>query len=167
MHLVDESGVKWSLVVIVQSERGMAMFIGTSYPKLDEKFRLILPAKFRDRLAGGVILAMGQERCVALYTREHYLAKSALITEGVTLGTPQYRNLGRFFFGDADEQTPDGQGRILVNQELREWANLGRELVVAGVGTHLEIWNPADRKALMAAGAEEFANFSAGEVNLS
>ena len=142
------------------------MFIGTSYPKLDEKFRLILPAKFRDRLAGGVVLAKGQEHCVAIFTKEQYLARATSMTEGVTMGTPQYRNLMRNFFGDADEQTPDGQGRILVTQNLREWASLGRELVVAGVGTHIEIWNPADRDAFMSAGAEDFANFSAGEVKL-
>ncbi len=145
----------------------MAMFIGTSYPKLDEKFRLILPAKFRDRLAGGVVLAKSQEHCVAIFTKEQYHARAMAMTEGVTIGTPEYRNIMRNFFGDADEQTPDGQGRILVTQGLREWANLGRELVVAGVGTHIEIWNPADREAFMAAGAENFANFSAGEVKLS
>jgi MraZ protein len=143
------------------------MFIGTSYPKLDEKFRLILPAKFRDRLAGGVILAKSQERCVAIYTKAQYEAKYSQMTDGVTMGTPQYRNLMRFLYGPAEDQTPDGQGRILVNQDLREWANLGRELIVTGVGTHLEIWNPADYAALMAANADAFANFSAGEVNLS
>lgn len=143
------------------------MFIGTSYPKMDEKFRLILPAKFRDRLAGGVILAKSQERCVAIYTRAQFEANFAQITNGVTLGTPEHRNLKRYFFGPTDDQTPDGQGRILVNQDLREWANLGRELIVTGVGTHLEIWNPTDYAALMAANADAFANFSAGEVNLS
>ena len=145
----------------------MPVFIGTSYPKLDEKFRLILPAKFRDRLAGGVVLAKSQERCVAIYTKAQFEADSAQITKGVAIGTPEYRNLKRFFFGPTDDQTPDGQGRILVAQDLREWANLGRELIVTGVGTHLEIWNPADYAALMAANAETFANFSAGEVNLS
>jgi len=164
---VDESGVLWSIRVMVHQGRGMPVFIGTSYPKLDEKFRLILPAKFRDRLAGGVVLTKSQEHCVALYTRAEYEAKAVELTNGVNLGTPEYRNLIRNFFGDADEQTPDGQGRILVTQNLREWANLGRELVVAGVGTHIEIWNPSDREAFMAAGADAFANFSAGEVKLS
>jgi len=164
---VDENGVLWRLIGKVQQGRGMAMFIGTSYPKLDEKFRIILPAKFRDRLAGGIVLTKGQEHCVAIYTKAQYEARALAMTEGVTMGTPEFRNLSRNFFGDADEQTPDGQGRILVTQKLREWANLGRELVVAGVGTHIEIWNPADREAFMAAGEEAYANFSSGEVKLS
>ena len=75
--------------------------------------------------------------------------------------------LNRHFFGDADEQTPDGQGRILVTATLREWAGLGRELVVAGAGKHIEIWNPETRAAFMNAGAEAFANYNEGEVRLN
>ena len=143
------------------------MFIGTSYPKLDEKFRLILPAKFRDRLAGGVVLTKGQENCVVLLTRAEYEARAEALTANSTVGTIEFRNLTRNFFGDADEQTPDGQGRILVTQNLRDWANLGRELVVAGAGRHIEIWNPETRAAYMALGAEAYSNFSEGEVKLN
>lgn len=143
------------------------MFIGTSYPKLDEKYRLILPAKFRDRLAGGVVLTKGQENCVVLMTRAEYEKRAEALTADTTVGTQKYRNLTRHFFGDADEQTPDGQGRILITLNLREWAGLGRELVVAGAGKHIEIWNPEKYKAFMEATAEDFANFSDGEVGLN
>ncbi|MFM2277111.1 MAG: hypothetical protein RIT12_507 [Actinomycetota bacterium] len=143
------------------------MFIGTSYPKLDEKFRLILPAKFRDRLAGGVVLTKGQENCVVVMTRAEYESRAEALTANTTVGTQDFRVLTRHFFGDADEQTPDGQGRILVTANLREWAGLGRELVVAGAGKHIEIWNPETRAAFMNAGAEAFANFSEGEVRLN
>ncbi len=143
------------------------MFIGTSYPKLDDKFRLILPAKFRDRLAGGVILTKGQEHCVNIMPSADYLAKSTLMTKDMVVGTTTRRNLNRHFFGMATEQVPDGQGRILIAPELRDWAELGKDLVVAGVGTHIEIWNPEKFAALMAASAEEFANYSDGEVNLN
>ncbi len=143
------------------------MFIGTSYPKLDDKFRLILPAKFRDRLAGGVILTKGQEHCVNIMPSAEYLAKAAAITEGMVVGTPNRRNLSRHFFGMASEQVPDGQGRILLAPELREWAELGKDLVVAGVGRHVEIWNPKIFAELMAAGAQDFANYTDGEVNLN
>jgi MraZ protein len=140
------------------------MFIGTNYPKLDEKFRLILPAKYRDRLAGGVYLSKGQENCIVLMPKDAYLERAEAILGTATLGTAQYRNLTRHLFNEADDQTPDGQGRILITQGLRNWAGLGRELVVAGVGRHIEIWNPEKYAALMAAGAEDFANYSEGEV---
>ena len=143
------------------------MFIGTSYPKLDEKFRLILPAKFRDRLAGGVVLTKGQENCVVVMTRAEYEARAESLTANRTIGTQDFRVLSRHFFGDADEQTPDGQGRILVTAKLREWAGLDRELVVAGAGRHIEIWNPVTRAEYKDAGAEAFANFSEGEVRLN
>ena len=140
------------------------MFIGTSYPKLDEKFRLILPAKFRDRLVGGVVLVKGQENCVIVLTRAEYERRAEALTSNAVVGSADYRRLTRHYFGDADEQTLDGQGRILIAQGLREWASLGRDLVVAGAGKHIEIWNPEKRSEFMAASAEEFANYSEGEV---
>ena len=139
------------------------MFIGTNYPKLDDKFRLILPAKFRDRLAGGVVLTKGQEHCLVLMTKAEFEARAEQVTKGVVFGTREHREITRQFFNDADEQTPDGQGRILISSKLREWANLNRDLVVAGVGSHIEIWNQGDHESFMNASAEDFANF--GEVN--
>lgn len=143
------------------------MFIGTSYPKLDDKFRLILPAKFRDRLAGGVVLTKGQENCLVLLTRAEFEARAEAIIGTAPIGSLQHRSLRRHFFNVAEEQTPDGQGRILVNSGLRDWAELGRDLVVVGVGKHIEIWNPEKHAAFMDASAEEYANFSEGEVTLN
>ncbi|CAB4680397.1 MAG: division/cell wall cluster transcriptional repressor MraZ [Actinobacteria bacterium] len=143
------------------------MFIGTSYPKLDDKFRLILPAKFRDRLAGGVVLTKGQENCLVLLTAAEFAARSGSLAGNLPIGSLGSRGLNRHYFHLADEQTPDGQGRILVNSGLREWADLGRDLVVVGVGKHIEIWNPEKHKAFMDATAEAFANFNEGEVTLN
>jgi MraZ protein len=143
------------------------MFIGTSYPKLDDKFRLILPAKFRDRLAGGVVLTKGQENCLVLLTAAEFEARSAYVSGTAPIGSRQRRGLNRHYFNLADEQIPDGQGRILVNLGLREWAELSRDLVVVGVGKHIEIWNPEKYNAFMEATAEDFANFSDGEVELN
>ncbi|NBR64542.1 MAG: transcriptional regulator MraZ [Micrococcales bacterium] len=143
------------------------MFIGTSYPKLDDKYRLILPAKFRDRLAGGVVLTKGQENCLVLLTRAEFESRAEALTANVTIGSQEHRTLIRHFFYDADEQTPDGQGRILVTSGLREWAGLTRDLVVAGVGKHIEIWNPEKHSAFMIAGADAYANYSEGEVKLN
>lgn len=143
------------------------MFIGTSYPKLDDKFRLILPAKFRDRLAGGVVLTKGQEHCIVLLTRAEHERRADALLGDTTLGTPQRRNISRHFFGYAEDQTLDNQGRILINADLREWAGLGRELVVAGAGRHIEIWNPEARAAYMAAGEEDYANYNEREVGLN
>jgi len=143
------------------------MFIGTSYPKLDDKFRLILPAKFRDRLAGGVVLTKGQENCLVLLTAAEFEARAAALSGTAPLGSRQSRSLNRHYFNLAEPQTPDGQGRILVIASLREWADLGRDLVVVGVGKHIEIWNPEKYKAFMDATAEEFANYNEGEVTLN
>jgi MraZ protein len=143
------------------------VFIGTSYPKLDDKFRLILPAKFRDRLAGGVVLTKGQENCLVLLTTAEFEARAAFVSGTAPIGSRERRGLQRHYFNLAEPQTPDGQGRILVNLGLREWAELNRDLVVVGVGKHIEIWNPEKYTAFMEATAEDFANFSDGEVGLN
>jgi MraZ protein len=140
------------------------MFIGTNYPKLDEKFRLILPAKYRDRLSGGVAISKGQEHCLVLMPKEAFYERAEAILGTATLGTSRHRNLGRHLFNLAEDQIPDSQGRILISQELRAWADLGRDLVVAGVGRSIEIWNPEKYAEVMAASAEEFANYNEGEV---
>lgn len=140
------------------------MFIGTNYPKLDDKFRLILPAKFRDRLAGGVIITKGQENCLVLLTKADYERRAEALMGDMEIGDADWRNFNRQFLFNSFEQTPDGQGRILLPQNLRDWASLERDLVVAGAGRHIEIWNPAAFETYMAAGAEAFANYNEREV---
>jgi MraZ protein len=100
-------------------------------------------------------------------TRAEYEIRAEALTANRTVGTQDFRVLTRHFFGDADEQTPDGQGRILITSNLRNWAGLGKDLIVAGAGKHIEIWNPETRATFMDAGAEAFANFSEGEVGLN
>ncbi len=109
-------------------------------------------------------MTKGQENCVVVITRAEYERRAEALTKDVVVGTQEYRRLTRHYFGDADEQTLDSQGRILIAQGLREWAGLGKDLVVAGAGKHIEIWNPQKRAEFMAATSEEFANYSEGEV---
>jgi MraZ protein len=116
------------------------MFLGTHTPKLDEKGRLILPAKFRDELAPGLVITKGQERCLVVWpTSEFSEYASKLRTAAQT--NSSVRAYTRVFFSSAYDESPDKQGRVTVPTSLREYAGLDRECVVVGADTRIEIWD--------------------------
>lgn len=116
------------------------MFLGTSTPRLDEKGRLFLPARFRDDLAGGVVITKGVDGCLFAYSVEEFERRSAaLLAHPQT--TREARHAARTFFAAAFREVPDRQGRITVPQELRAFAHLERDVVVVGAGNRLEVWD--------------------------
>ena len=118
------------------------MFLGTHTPRLDDKGRLFLPAKFRDELAGGVVITRGQEHCLYVFTRAAFAAKAEDL-QSASLTSKRDRDYGRMFFSMAEDQTPDKQGRVTVPARLRDYAGLDRDCVVVGANTRLEIWDAA------------------------
>ncbi len=126
------------------SDDGMAqlppLLLGTYAPKIDAKGRMALPAKFRNQLGAGMVMARGQERCIYLLPQLEF-RRIAMQIQRTSLGNRAAREYLRVFLSGAVDQDPDKQGRVLVPQMLREYANLGNDIVVIGVGTRAEIWN--------------------------
>ena len=119
------------------------MLLGEYEHTIDEKNRLTLPAKFRQALAGGLVVTRGMDGCLYAYS----LAAWDKLVDS-RLGeldplSPEGRKLQRFFFSGAAEAAPDRQGRIMLPPALIQHAKLGRDVVVAGVYDHLEIWDRA------------------------
>lgn len=115
------------------------MLLGTHTPKLDDKGRVILPAKFREDLAGGIVVTRGQERCLYVFSTAEFEAVHARITQA-PLTNKQARDFSRMFLSGASAEIPDSQNRITIPAHLRTYAGLEKELVVTGVGSHAEIW---------------------------
>ena len=116
------------------------MFLGTHEPKLDEKGRLILPARFRDELADGLVITKGQENCLYVFPA----AEFALITERLRAAPVTQKNSRdylRVMFAGAHDEVPDNQGRINIPVGLRSYASLEKNCVVIGANTRLEIWD--------------------------
>jgi MraZ protein len=130
------------------------VFLGTHTPRLDDKGRLILPAKFREQLAGGVVITKGQERCLFVFTADAFAAKAASREEPTTKAARDY---SRIFFASAFDETPDRTGRVTVPAGLRTYAGLTRDCVVIGANTHLEIWDAETWRAYEAAQEQAFA----------
>ncbi|GAA4681612.1 division/cell wall cluster transcriptional repressor MraZ [Pseudonocardia yuanmonensis] len=116
------------------------MFLGTYTPRLDDKGRLTLPAKFRDELRGGCMVTKGQDHCLYVFTREAFTEMATKVASA-PLTSESARAFQRSLFSGTDEQNPDGQGRIAIAPELRRYAGLTKECVVIGAFTRVEIWD--------------------------
>lgn len=117
------------------------MLLGAHEHTLDDKNRLTLPARFRAAFAGGVVVTRGMDGCLYAYRREDW---NSLVENRLATLDPlskEGRRMQRFFFSGASEVEPDRQGRVMIPAALIEHAGLGREVVVAGVRDHLEIWD--------------------------
>jgi transcriptional regulator MraZ len=118
------------------------MFYGEYEHTLDEKHRLTLPARFRHSLAGGVVLARGIERNIDVYPSDTWHENMVRIAELDSLSR-EAREMKRYVFAGAAVAELDRQGRVLLPQHLGEHAGIGKDVVVAGVHDHVEIWDRA------------------------
>ena len=116
------------------------MFLGTHSPRLDEKGRLILPAKFRDELSEGLVLTRGQERCIYVFSQREFVKVHEQMREA-PISSRQSRDYIRVFLSGASDEVPDKQGRVTIPPMLRTYAGLDRELAVIGAGSRAEIWD--------------------------
>ena len=119
------------------------MFLGEYEHTLDDKNRLTLPAKFRDAFAGGVVVTRGMDGCLSVYTQDAWDRFVSVRLEGLDPFSREARQMTRFLFAGAVEAEPDKQGRVMLPPALITHAKLTREVVVAGVRDHVEIWDRA------------------------
>jgi MraZ protein len=135
------------------------VFLGTHQPRLDDKGRLFLPAKFRDELAEGVVLTKGQDRCLYGFP----LAEWSRITDQMAaapLTAKTARDFGRMFFSGASHEVPDKQGRVTVPPALRQYAGLTRECVVIGAHTRIEVWDQSAWDSFIAEQEQAYADLT-------
>jgi len=116
------------------------VFLGTHAPKLDDKGRVILPAKYRDELSSGMVITRGQERCLYVFSQREFEELHTRIRQA-SITSKQQRDFLRLFLSGASQEMPDGQNRVTIPANLREYAGLGKDLTVIGAGNRAEIWD--------------------------
>ena len=116
------------------------MFMGEYNHSIDAKGRLIIPSKFRDMLGDEFVVTKGLEGCLFVFEKYEFESFMDKLNEKSDLEA-KVRKIKRFFISGAQEMEPDKQGRMLVPPTLREYAGLEKEVVFAGVGGHIEIWD--------------------------
>jgi len=119
------------------------MFYGEYEHTIDDKNRVTLPARFRDALDGGVVLARGIEKNIDVYPRAGWDANVARIAELDSLNR-EAREMKRFVFAGATVAELDKQGRVLLPPQLATHASVDKVIVLAGVHDHIEIWDRSE-----------------------
>ncbi len=135
------------------------MFLGTHEPKLDTKGRIILPARFREDLADGLVITKGQERCLYVFPANEF----SVITEKLRqapVTEKSARDYLRVMFAGAHDEVPDKQGRVTIPTGLREYASLEKDCVVIGANTRVEIWDSTSWNKYLKDREKTFADVS-------
>ncbi|MGO1316203.1 MAG: division/cell wall cluster transcriptional repressor MraZ [Cellulomonadaceae bacterium] len=134
-----------------------SLLLGTFTPRLDDKGRLILPAKFRAQLAPGLVMTRGQERCLYLLPMDEFRRMYEQIRLA-PITSKQSRDYLRVFLSGASDEIPDKQGRISIPANLRQYAALDRDVAVIGMGTRVEIWDAAAWEEYLASQESDYAD---------
>lgn len=132
------------------------MFLGTHAPRLDDKGRLILPAKFREQMEEGVVVTRGQERCLYVFPAAEFERLAGQLRQA-PVTSKQARDYLRVFLSGASDEVPDKQGRITLPTHLRSYAGLDRDCTVIGAGERVEIWDAGAWEAYLAEQEQAFA----------
>jgi len=135
------------------------VFLGTHTPRLDDKGRLFLPAKFRDRLASGLVVTKGQERCLYVFPVDEFV-RVAETVRSAPVTSKAVRDYLRVFLSGASDEIPDKQGRVTVPSALREYAGLTRDCTVIGAGSRVELWDTTAWNTYLESTEQTFADQS-------
>jgi MraZ protein len=133
------------------------MFLGHFQHSLDEKGRLMIPARFREPLEGGAYITQGFDRCLMVMT-DAYFTQVYQRVNAMNLADPSARLMRRLIFSNAYPVEVDKVGRILVPQNMRQFIGLDAEAILAGQGEYFEVWTPAAWSEQMAQIQDTVAN---------
>jgi MraZ protein len=133
------------------------VFLGEHQHTLDSKGRVILPARFRERLSHGLVFAPSQDRCIDIYPLTAFERRVEEL-RAVPREDQRARAYLRVFLAGAQEEQPDAQGRVTVPVRLRDYAGLDKELTINGADEKVEIWDRATWEDYRAQAEDAFAN---------
>jgi len=120
------------------------MFYGEYSHSIDRKGRLILPAKFREAAKGNFIekffVTRGLDKCLFMFAEEEWKTQEQRF-KSVSFTKQESRIFNRLYFSGAVEVLPDRQGRVLLPQYLKDFAEIKKDIVIVGVSNRIEIWS--------------------------
>lgn len=160
-HKVGKSGdhLPRRAPAVHHEESSPSMFLGEFEHTIDDKGRLIIPAKLRAGLAEGMVITRGLDPCLWVFSPEEWAPLAERISN-LPLTNAAFRDFARLMFSGAAEVVPDGQGRVLIPSYLRRYAHLDGDVVIIGLNRRLELWNRdlwSERKTRMEADVDGIA----------
>ncbi|MCA9409219.1 MAG: division/cell wall cluster transcriptional repressor MraZ [Candidatus Omnitrophica bacterium] len=145
------------------------MFYGEYNHGIDRKGRLILPAKFRDVCKDCGIerffITRGLDKCIFMFTEEEWRSQEQKF-KNMPFTKQETRSFNRMFFSGAVDVMPDRQGRFIVPQYLKDYANIKKEAVVIGVANRIEIWDKKTWETFFSNSSETFEQIAENMMNL-
>ena len=123
------------------------MFLGEFQHSIDQKGRLAIPAKFREELADGAVVTRGLDKCLVIYPRGEWIRLAEKVSQ-IPQTQPNVRTLSRLLFSGAVDLSLDGQGRTVLPQYLREYADIAANVAVIGLYQRIEVWRLEDWNAV-------------------
>ena len=146
--LLCNGGTPLTLGYPLKRKGEIRLFRSEHFHNVDAKGRMIVPARFRDALSNQFIITKGLDKCLFIFTMEEWqiLEQKA---EELPMTDPAARRFVRFFFGAASEGECDEQGRVLIPQSLRQYADITKEIVTVGTGRRIEVWNKQNYEIYM------------------
>ncbi|HPF21376.1 MAG TPA: division/cell wall cluster transcriptional repressor MraZ [Syntrophomonas sp.] len=141
------------------------MFLGEYQHSLDIKARFIVPARFREELGTRFVATKGLDNCVFIYPLTEWKSIEEKI-RSLPFTRADVRSFARFFFSGAAELEPDKQGRVVLPQNLREYAQIDKDLVIIGVGPRIEIWASPIWEAYNQTAASSYESYAESLVDL-
>nr|WP_090887478.1 division/cell wall cluster transcriptional repressor MraZ [Evansella caseinilytica] len=140
------------------------MFMGEYHHTVDEKGRMIIPAKFREELGPAFVVTRGMDKCLFVYPEQEWRQLEQKL-KSLPFTKKDARAFTRFFFSGATECELDKQGRVNLAPTLRSYAQLEKECVVIGVSNRVEIWSKEIWEDYFAESEESFAEIAEGIVD--
>lgn len=131
------------------------MFLGEYEYKIDPKGRVAIPPKFRKYFTDGIVLNMGAEACVNVYTPQVWDEIAKQYDSG-PIAPSKLRQRNRYIYGTAFDMELDEQGRVMLPPPLRRHAGIKDSLVIAGVNKYLEIWSKESWEEQRESASEDF-----------
>lgn len=116
------------------------MLLGEFKHNLDTKGRVAVPAKFREKLVGGAIITRGLDNCLFVFGSKEWEALAEKLV-GLPLAQANSRAFSRLMLSGAMDVELDNQGRILIPDYLRKYADLKKQVVVTGLYNRIEVWD--------------------------
>lgn len=141
------------------------MFMGEYLHTIDNKGRLIVPAKFRESLGDKFIATKGLDNCLFVFPLKEWKIFEDKLKQ-LPISRPNARSFVRFFFSGATECELDKQGRILLPANLREYASLDKDVILAGVMNRIEIWDNCRWKEYSSSAEENYEDAAESLVDL-
>ena len=133
------------------------MFLGTHTPRLDDKGRLFLPARYRDKLADGLVVTRGQERALFVFPMEEFTRLSEQLRTA-PMTNKAARDYLRVFLSGASDEVPDRQGRITIPPLFCKYARTTHDYTVIGAGARIEIWDSPTWAEYLARSEDAFSD---------